>query len=310
MYKLIRIATRGSKLALWQAGYVADLLTKEHPNLKVKLKVIKTSGDKITDVPLAKVGGKGLFVKEIEEAILRGEADLAVHSLKDVPAEIPSELKLGIFPERDEPSDCLISNTYSDLDSLPKNSLIGTSSVRRQAQLLNLRPDLNITSLRGNLDTRIKKLNQGMYDAIIVASVGMKRLGLKASYMCQLEPPKFLSAIGQGALGLEYAIEDKELENRLAFMDHFPTRVAIAAERSFLQRLEGGCQTPMGAYAILQGELVFLSGFVSDLQGKKCLFKSGQAKKEKAIQLGQDIADQILESGGREILQEVYAPGN
>jgi hydroxymethylbilane synthase len=308
MQQELVIATRGSKLALCQANYVAELLGAKYPWLGVRLKTIKTSGDKIQDVPLAKIGGKALFVKEIEEALLAGEADLAVHSMKDVPAELPQGLKLGVVPRREDFSDCLLSNSYPDLGSLPEGSVLGTSSLRRQAQLLALRPDLEIKSLRGNLDTRLRKLQQGEFTAIVVASAGLQRLGLQASYAYSLQPPEFLPAIGQGALALEYAEDNTQLEEQLAFLEHGPTRFALAAERAFLHELEGGCQVPIAGLAREEADSsLLLQVLVSDLKGQRVLRRQAQAGLDQAETLGREVARDILDSGGREILQEIYS---
>lgn len=311
MLEKMTIATRGSKLALWQAEYIADLLRKNYPRLEIELQIIKTSGDKILDVPLAQFGGKGLFVKEIEEALLEGKADLAVHSMKDMPGELPEGLKLGVMPKREDFTDCLLSVSYPDLESLPQDGCVGTSSLRRQAQILAKRPDLRIKSLRGNLDTRIRKLQEGQFDAIVVASAGIKRLGLEVTHTSRLEPPAFLPAIGQGALGLEYSKENKYLDEYLGFLDHPATRYAIQTERNFLQELEGGCQVPIGGFAFMESasELCFY-GLVSDLQGENVVRSMGRANVQEAAQLGRRVAREILRNGGREILQELYAVDN
>ena len=307
MITSLTIATRGSKLAMWQAQHVAGLIQAAHPQIAIDFKIIKTSGDKILDVPLAKVGGKGLFVKEIEEAILAGEADLAVHSMKDVPAELVSGLTLGVMPERDDTSDCLLSMHYPDLQNLPSGSVVGTSSLRRQAQLLTLRPDLTIRTLRGNLDTRLSKLERGEYDAIVVASVGLKRLGLQAPHVCPLVPPDFFPALGQGALGIEYPAANTELHSLLSVLDHPATRVTVTAERSFLHELEGGCQVPIGGTAKVEGSWVTLHGFVSDVRGGRVILEQGRAQCREAESLGRSLARRVLDQGGREILREVYA---
>ena len=301
------IATRGSQLALWQARHVSALIQDRYPDMQVSFKVVKTAGDKILDVPLAKIGGKGLFVKEIEETILAGEADLAVHSMKDVPAELVPGLFLGVIPERDDPSDCLLSMHFPDLDSLPKECVVGTSSLRRQAQLLALRPDLQVKTLRGNLDTRVRKLRDGEFDAIIVASVGLKRLGLGARYATRLLPPHFFPALGQGALGIEYAQDDSELHSLLAPLDHAHSRVTVTAERSFLHELEGGCQVPIGGQAQVKNGLVSLRGLVSDVSGQRIILRQASAGVDQAEGLGRSLAREVLAAGGREILREVYA---
>ena len=300
----IRIATRGSKLALWQAEHIAGRLREEHPGLEVELKVVKTSGDKIQDAPLARFGGKGLFVKEIEETLQRSEAELAVHSMKDIPSELPEGLTLGVVPERDDPSDAFLSHTYPDIASLPHGSTVGTSSLRRQAQLLALRPDLSVQMLRGNLDTRLRKLEQGQYQAIIAASVGLKRLELDAPYTTRLLSVEFLPAVGQGSLGLEYVRENSEVEALLAGLDHPPSRSAITAERSFLQRLEGGCQVPIGGHATFQDQELLLRGVVADLQGKEIIREERRLPAEEAERLGREVADSILGRGGDRILRE------
>jgi hydroxymethylbilane synthase len=305
----LTIATRGSKLALWQAEHVAGLIRQAHADIDVEFKVVKTSGDKILDVPLAKVGGKGLFVKEIEEAILAGEADLAVHSMKDVPGELVAGLTLGVMPKRDDAFDCLLSMEYPDLQSLPAGAVVGTSSLRRQAQLLALRPDLEIQTLRGNLDTRLNKLEQGLYDAIVVASVGLKRLGLTAPHAFLLVPPDFFPALGQGALGIEYPEDNARLHSLLAGLDHTQTRVTVTAERSFLHELEGGCQVPIGGMARVEDDQVFLQGFVSDLRGERVIMEQGRAECREAEGLGRSLARRVLDRGGREILGEIYSCG-
>ena len=255
----IRIATRGSKLALWQAHHISGLLRAQYPGLTVELNIIKTKGDKILDVPLAKIGGKGLFVKEIEEALLAGEADIAVHSMKDVPAELPEGLKLGIIPEREQPTDSFLSVDYPDVASLPAGARVGTSSLRRQTQLMGMRRDLCILSLRGNLDTRVGKLMAGEFDAIIVATAGMNRLELSAPQMQELAPPLFYPAVAQGALGIEYRVDRPELDELLAFLDHAASRVCVEAERSFLFGLDGGCQVPIAGHATLCGDEITLT---------------------------------------------------
>jgi len=303
----IRIATRGSKLALWQAEHIAGKLREQHPGLEVELKVIRTSGDKIQDAPLAKFGGKGLFVKEIEETLLQGEAELAVHSMKDIPSELPDGLTLGVVPERDDPADCFLSHSHPDIASLPSNSSVGTSSLRRQAQLLALRPDLSVRMLRGNLDTRLRKLEEGQYEAIVVAAVGLKRLGLQARHKKRLLSAEFLPAVGQGSLGLEYVQGSNELETVISCLDHPPTRAAVTAERSFLQRLEGGCQVPIGGHASWQDGELRLQGVVADLQGREIIRKEARHPAEEAVHLGREVAEDILQRGGDRILREVYS---
>lgn len=302
----IRIATRGSKLALWQAHHISDLLRAQYPGLAVELNIIKTKGDKILDVPLAKIGGKGLFVKEIEEALLAGDADIAVHSMKDVPAELPEGLKLGIIPEREAPTDCFLSVRHADIASLPVGATVGTSSLRRQTQLMALRADLEIVSLRGNLDTRVGKLMNGEFDAIIVAMAGLRRLGLSAPHMEELAPPRFYPAVAQGALGIEFRTDRLELDAMLAFLDHQPSRVCVEAERAFLFGLDGGCQVPIAGFATLDGGRIHMTGLVADLRGERVIRREAEAPLEEAHALGGAVARDVLVAGGQEILDQVY----
>ncbi|NCC23592.1 MAG: hydroxymethylbilane synthase [Deltaproteobacteria bacterium] len=304
--KTLTIATRGSKLALWQAEHVKERIETFHSGeVSVRLEIVKTTGDKIQDVPLAQVGGKGLFVKEIEEAILNGRADLAVHSMKDVPTELPDPLHIGVVTEREDCVDLLLSTKYSGLDALPDKAIVGTSSLRRQCQLLSLRPELDIRMLRGNLDTRLGKLHDGLYDAIVVAAAGMRRLGLSAPYVTPLVPPDFLPAVAQGALGLEFSTERRDLADLLAFLDHRPTHDCIRAERAFLHGLDGGCQVPIACWARfdLSGEMR-LDGLVGSVDGRRIIRKSGAGNDPES--LGRVLAASILEDGGLQILREVY----
>jgi hydroxymethylbilane synthase len=303
----ITIATRGSKLALWQAKHIQKRLVERYPGLHVDLLPIKTTGDKILDVPLARVGGKGLFVKEIEEALLDGRADLAVHSMKDVPAKLPWGLTLGVVPKRESPLDVLLSMRFPNLESLPQGARVGTSSLRRRCQLLALRPDLQIMMLRGNLDTRVNKLAAGDHDAIVVAQAGMHRLGLQAPYMSELAPPAFLPAVGQGALGLEYAKDRLELAEMLGFLDDGPTRSCVLAERAFLAALEGGCQVPIAGWARINdaGQIV-LRGLVADIDGQNVIVEEISATIRDAEALGRRVAQALLDRGGREILRQIY----
>ncbi len=305
--KKIIIATRGSKLALWQAEHIESRLKGRYPGLEVELLKIKTTGDIILDVPLAKVGGKGLFVKEIEEAILDGRADIAVHSMKDVPAVLPQGLKLGIIPKRESRYDMLLSEKFPDLASLPNGATIGTSSLRRQSQILHLRSDLKIEMLRGNLDTRLKKLKDGFYDAIIVAAAGMKRLGFKAAYESELAPPYFLPAVGQGALGIEYSSERPEMDEFLGFLDHSSTRFCVTCERAFLAELEGGCQVPIACLCLQENNRLYATGLVSDVTGRTVIRRTKTGKPKDAVSIGVDLARKVLDGGGREILDEVYS---
>ncbi|NLY41580.1 MAG: hydroxymethylbilane synthase [Desulfovibrionales bacterium] len=306
---LIRIATRGSKLALWQANHISARLREQYPDLVVELLVIKTKGDKILDVPLAKIGGKGLFVKEIEEALLAGEADLAVHSMKDVPAQLPDGLKLGIIPQREVATDMFLSVNYRNIADLPQGARVGTSSLRRQTQLMRLRRDVQIVSLRGNLDTRVGKLMDGQFDAIIVATAGLRRLGLGAPCQQELMPPDFYPAVAQGALGLEYRADRPELDTLLAFLDHGPSKACVEAERAFLFGLDGGCQVPIAGYATMDDNALSITGLVADLQGTKFLLRQAQGTAAQAVSLGAQVAHDVLAAGGQEILDEVYRHG-
>ena len=307
MRKTITIATRGSRLALWQAEHIKSCLQDIAPGVEIRLNVIKTKGDIILDVPLAKVGGKGLFVKEIEEALLNGEADLAVHSMKDVPMELPQGLLLGCVPPREDPTDCLLSCKFDSLDALPQNACVGTSSLRRQAQLLAQRPDLQIESLRGNVDTRLRKLQDGVYDAIVLASAGLNRLGLSAPYMHSFAPQSFLPAVGQGALGIECREDDHDLFTLLAQLEDTPTRVCVEAERGFLAGLEGGCQVPIAGHArLLDDETLCLEGLVAEVDGTRILKAEKRGHTSQARQWGFELAEEILNQGGRSILEKLY----
>jgi hydroxymethylbilane synthase len=309
MREKLVIATRGSKLALWQANHVAARLRETYPGLVVELLPIKTKGDIILDVPLAKVGGKGLFVKEIEEALLDGRADLAVHSMKDVPAEQPEGLVVGIVPERQDPCDRLLSVAYDSLAALPQGAKIGTSSLRRKAQLLALRPDLAIVDLRGNLDTRVGKLLDGQFDAIIVAAAGLNRLGISAPQSVRLGPPEFLPAAAQGALGLEYRLDDPQTAAMLAFFDHPESHDTVAAERAFLGRLEGGCQVPIAAHAVIDGQGLHLEGLVADPETGRTFRDAVSGPRTEAVALGRALAETVLAMGAKVVLDAVYSAG-
>jgi hydroxymethylbilane synthase len=304
--KKIVIATRGSKLALWQADHIRGRLEQRYPGIDIGLNIIKTTGDKITDVPLARVGGKGLFVKEIEEALLGGEADLAVHSMKDVPSALPEGLVLGVIPKRAAAHDLLLSTAYGSLEQLPSEARVGTSSLRRKTQLLALRPDLTILTLRGNLDTRVRKLLEGQFEAIVVAAAGMDRLGLSVPSKSTLGPPSFYPAVGQGALGIEYRADRSDLDEILGFMDDPVTRFCVTAERAFLDTLEGGCQVPIAGYAVMENGLLNLTGMVADLEGRRIILRTARGKTKDAETLGRGLAEEVLACGGREILDEVY----
>lgn len=311
MEKLV-IATRGSRLALWQAEHVKSRILRSAPQIReISLLVLKTKGDKILDTPLAKIGGKGLFVKEIEEALLDGRADLAVHSMKDVPMDLPQTLVLGAVMEREDPRDMFLSMDFPDLASLPPGAKVGTSSLRRSAQLLRMRPDITVVPLRGNVDTRLAKLAAGEFDAVLMAAAGVKRLGLAAPHMIILDAGTLLPAAGQGALGLEYSEGRPDIARVLAPLNHMPTQCCVAAERGFLAGLNGGCQTPIGAHAAISNGILTLSGMVCDLSGGRCLADeasmNAELGPETARGLGLGLAEKIKNSGGEALLHALYA---
>lgn len=300
------VGTRGSQLALWQAEWVKCQLKALAPNLSVMLKRIQTSGDKIQDVPLAKIGGKGLFVKEIEEALLRREIDLAVHSMKDVPSVLPEGLEIICVPEREDPRDALIGRDGLGLKDLPLGGRVGTSSLRRQAQLLHFRPDLQIAVLRGNVDTRLRKLRENHFDAIILAASGLKRLGWDQEITEYLSVEVSLPAIGQGSLGLEGRKGDDFVRELVGRIEHLPTRIAITAERAFLTRLEGGCQIPLAGHATLQEDTVTLDGLVASIDGKRYIRHVLSGPVGEAGAIGTELAEYLLGVGAKPILQEIY----
>ena len=306
MTMLIRIGTRASQLALAQTQWVIDRISAQYPNITVDLVKIKTKGDKIIDRPLSHIGGKGLFVKEIEEALQRKEIDVAVHSLKDVPAELPDDLHIGVIPERENPYDVLISRDNIALKDLPEGSFIGTSSLRRAAQLLHCRADLNITPLRGNLDTRLKKLNTSDIHAIVVAAAGLNRLGFRDKITQYFSPDIMLPAIGQGALGLELRRDDEKTRDILAFLDHYPTRAAVEAERSFLVELGGGCELPVAALAQFDDESIHLDALVANLDGSRIFRDAIEGPADKVGELGTTLASTLLDAGAQQILDEIY----
>ena len=304
--KALRIGTRGSQLALYQANWVREKLVKTHSNLKVTLLTIKTTGDKIQDVPLAKIGGKGLFVKEIEEALIQKRIDLAVHSIKDVHTELPKELHLFAITRREDPRDVLISREGKGLKDLPQGAKIGTSSLRRQAQLLHFREDLELIPLRGNLDTRLKKLEKMNLDAIVLAMAGVKRLGFE-SRITEIIPSEIsLPAIGQGALGIETRRGDKEVEEQIHFLNDPPSAIAVSAERAFLRKLEGGCQVPIAAFARIIDSTIHIEGLVGTTDGKRLIMHRLEGPADQAESLGTQLAEILLRKGAKEILEEVY----
>jgi hydroxymethylbilane synthase len=281
-------------------------LVQAHPDLKVTLVKIKTTGDKIQDTPLAKIGGKGLFVKEIEEALLQKRADLAVHSIKDVPTEFPRGLHLSVVTKREDPRDVLISKDGKSLEDLPRGAKIGTSSLRRQAQLLHFRSDLEFIPLRGNLDTRLKKLKTMNLDAIVLALAGVKRLGFDAKITEIIPPEVSLPAIGQGALGIETRMADQEVESQIRFLNDRESSIAVSAERAFLGKLGGGCQVPIAAFARIVGITLQIDGLVGTIDGKRLVRHRVEGPVEKAESLGVELAEILLGEGAKEILDEVY----
>ncbi|MBC7357391.1 MAG: hydroxymethylbilane synthase [Desulfacinum sp.] len=306
MRNTLVIGTRGSLLALRQSEMIKGLLEARWPDLRVSLEIIKTTGDKILDVPLAKVGGKGLFVKEIEEALLDGRVDLAVHSMKDVPSELPGPLELAVVPAREDPRDVLVSERFPSLEDLPRGAVVGTSSLRRAAQLLALRPDLRIENLRGNLDTRLRKVREGLYDAVVLAAAGLHRMGWRDRIASYLDPDLFVPAIGQGALGLEIRKDDHDVRRLLAPLHDESTARAVAAERAFLHTLEGGCQVPIAGHATASQNGVLLTGLVASLDGRTVYRQTASAPPGGEEAAGRDLARRLLDAGAREILESVY----
>ncbi|MCL6230638.1 MULTISPECIES: hydroxymethylbilane synthase [Acinetobacter] len=303
---ILKIATRQSPLALWQAEHIRARLEALHANLKVELVTFVTQGDKILDTPLAKIGGKGLFVKELEAALLDGRADLAVHSMKDVPMALPEGLSLAVICEREDPLDAFVSNTYNSFDDLPQGAKVGTSSLRRKCQILKQRPDLEIIDLRGNVGTRLSKLDAGNYDAIILASAGLKRLGLAERIRHTLEPVVSLPAVGQGALGLECRSQDQAVLDLILPLMHAETNACVRAERAFNAYLEGGCQVPIAGYATLENGQIHLEGRVGSVDGQTLLKAQQVGLPEQAEQLGVKLAQDLLAQGAGEILKALY----
>ncbi len=303
--KELRIGTRASQLALWQANWVKSELEKRYPGITVSLVKIKTMGDKILDVPLAQVGGKGLFVKEIEEAMLRGEIDIAVHSMKDVPTEFPEGLGLYCITEREDPRDAVISRGVKFAD-LPQGARVGTSALRRQAQLLKVRPDLEMVVIRGNVETRIRKLETEKLDAVILAAAGLKRLGFTDKVTEYLSTDLSIPTIGQGALGIECRLDNEAVKETIAFFNHPDTAHAVRAERALLWRCEGGCQVPIAAYGKVAGDELTLTGFIASVDGKRSVRESITGPAVDGEKLGIALAERLLKAGAHEILSEVY----
>ncbi len=302
----LTIATRQSPLALWQAHYVSDLLTAAHPGLKVELLKMTTKGDKILDTPLAKVGGKGLFVKELEIGILEGKADIAVHSMKDVPIDFPDGLHISTICLREDPRDAFVSNKFARFDDLPQGAKVGTSSLRRQCQIRASRPDLEISDLRGNVNTRLSKLDNGDYDAIILAAAGLKRLEMSDRITEALATDVSLPAVGQGAVGIECRIDDERVHKLLEPLNDHLTALRVTAERAMNLRLEGGCQVPIAGYAEIQKDILLLRGLVGSADGTRIIRSEIAGKPENADEMGTILAEDLLAQGAKEILSELY----
>ncbi|HSE57300.1 MAG TPA: hydroxymethylbilane synthase [Nitrospiraceae bacterium] len=300
------LGTRASKLALQQSRWVAEQVMNLNPGLRVELKEIRTSGDKILDVPLAKIGGKGLFVKEIEDALLARDIDIAVHSMKDVPTQLPDGLDIVCVPPREDPRDALIAREVKRFEDLPRGAKVGTSSLRRQAQLLHHRPDLVVEMLRGNLDTRLRKLREGLYDAIVLAAAGLKRLGWQEQVTQYLPVEISLPAIGQGALGIEARRDDAFVVSILARLEDAAARSAVTAERALLHRLEGGCQVPIAGHASLQGDRLRLAALVGRVDGSRLVRDQLEGPLLDASRIGAELAERLLRQGAREILDQIY----
>ncbi|MBA2880142.1 hydroxymethylbilane synthase [Desulfosalsimonas propionicica] len=301
----IRIGTRGSQLALWQANWVKHQIQAHHPEISVELAVIKTSGDKILDVPLAKVGGKGLFVKEIEEALLAEDIHMAVHSMKDMPGEIPEGLCIAAIPVRENPCDALIARNVTKIEDLPQGASIGTSSLRRGSQMLYLRPDLDIRPLRGNIDTRIKKLESENLDAVILAAAGMMRLGFGDQITAKIDPQTLMPAVGQGALCIEARKNDAETADLLSAIHHPDTACTVLAERAFLKRLQGGCQVPIAAFAQKQGRQLTINAMVAEIDGSVMYREQMQGTADDPEKLGTAVAGRLIDRGAGDIVQRL-----
>ncbi len=303
--EVLRIATRKSPLALWQAEHVRTRLQAVHPGLEVELVTMSTQGDRVLDSPLARIGGKGLFVKELEQGMLQGDADIAVHSMKDVPVGFPPGLGIGVILEREDPRDALVSNRFTSVDALPEGARVGTSSLRRQCQLRARRPDLEILDLRGNVGTRLSRLDNGDYDAIVLACAGLKRLGLEARISAALEPEQCLPAIAQGVIGIECRVDDARVQGLIAPLDHPATRLRTLAERAMNATLAGGCQAPVAGYAVLQGDRIELHGLVGWPDGSEVIRGHISGPAADAEHLGQELAEDLLARGARPILEKL-----
>jgi hydroxymethylbilane synthase len=302
----LKIGTRGSSLALAQSGWVKSMIEARHPGVSVELVRITTKGDKILDSALSKIGGKGLFVKEIEESLLRKDVDLAVHSIKDVPGDLPDGLCLPVFPEREDPRDAFISKEYASLHDLPEVASVATGSLRRSSQLLSIRPDLKIVPIRGNVDTRLKRIQAGEFHAIILAAAGLKRLGLSGNIRQLLPTEVCLPAIGQGALGLETRDGDNSVLDFIRFFNHRETELTVRAERAFLKGLDGGCQVPIAGFGVIEGTTIRLKGMVAELDGSRIIKDEATGPQDQPEKLGTTLAERLLKAGAEKILAGVY----
>ncbi|MDO9529533.1 MAG: hydroxymethylbilane synthase [Syntrophales bacterium] len=303
---MLRIGTRGSNLALKQAHWVADRLKEKYPDMITEISVIKTKGDRMQNISLANIGGKGVFVKEIEEALLKGDIAIAVHSMKDVPTELPEELEIGVVTEREDPRDVLISRENGKLEDLPTGARIGTGSLRRALQLRNLMPDIKIVSIRGNLDTRIKKLKTDDLDGVVVAAAGMKRMGWAESISQFIPIAVMVPSPGQGALGIELRKDDEEIRDIVSFLNHSSSSIEVMAERAFLTQLGGGCQVPIAAFGKQQDDELILRGLVGSLDGRTIVDDEVRGSSNDWEELGKILAERISSRGGRAILEEIY----
>lgn len=305
MSQTIRIATRKSPLALWQAEEVARQLKHHHKNLNIELVKMVSKGDKFLDAPLAKIGGKGLFVKELEQAMLDGTADIAVHSMKDVPMEFPEGLHLPVIMEREDPTDAFVSNKYNSLEELPENARIGSSSLRRQLQIKEMMPSAEMLNLRGNVNSRLQKLDDDMFDAIILASAGLIRLELGERIKTRIAPEQSLPSVGQGAVGIECRVGDADVEALIAPLNHTDTHTRLSAERAMNQRLNGGCQVPLAGYSVLEGSDIYLRGLVGRPDGSEVVRGEIRGPQTQAVKLGEQLAEQLLADGADVILKEM-----
>ena len=302
----VRIATRRSPLALWQAEYVAQQLTTYHSGLDVEFVEITTTGDRLLGAPLASAGGKGLFMKELELSLLEGQADIAVHSMKDVVVSLPDEFEIAAICRRDDPLDAFVSNQFDDMDQLPDGARVGTCSLRRQCQIRNAYPNLTVLNLRGNVNTRLRKLDDGEYEAIILAVSGLKRLNMTGRIRQRIPPTVSLPAVGQGAIGIECKKDNIQVIDLMGPLDHLPSRRCVEAERALNARLEGGCQVPIAAFAQLNEEMMGLEGLVGTVDGETVLRSRAEGDADQPAVLGEQVADKLIQLGAREILQEIY----